>query len=156
MAFYVGAASALEEVAWVVSRSYRRAFEFIPSAAHRGDGAGQSEQPFRCGAAEGEDALGFDDGDFCPDEGHADSHFLGRGLAIIGGLVRRGGPEFDDVGNINFLTGNPHRLEDVVELLACRADERFALALFLVAGGLADEHHAGLGISRGEDHRLPQ
>ncbi len=140
----------------MIADADRGAFEIVPSAAHGGDGAFESEQAFGGGASEGHDASGFHNRDFLSDEGQAGGHFVGGGFAIVRGLPRGGGAEFHDVREIDVLAGEAHGFQDVIELLAGGTDEGFALDFLPIAGRLADEHHARLGISRGEDHDIAQ
>ena len=44
-----------------------------------------------------------------------------------------------------------HRADDLVEELPGAADERFALDVFLRAGGLADEHHLRVHVADAEN-----
>lgn len=88
LAFHVVGATALEEVAGVVGDACGDAGDFVPLAAHGGDGAVEADEAFRGGASEGDDDLWADDGDFREDEGQAGGHFLGGGFAVVGGLLR--------------------------------------------------------------------
>lgn len=128
----------------------------MPRAAQGGDGTGEAEQSLRRSAAKRDDAGGFDDVDFRTEEGEAGGDFRRIGGAVVGGLLRDGGAEFDDGSEIDLLAGEAHGLEDVIELLAGRADEGLAGDFLLIAGCLADEHDAGVGIASGEDEDVAQ
>lgn len=108
------------------------------------------------GGSEGDDDLGADDFDFGEDEGAGELDFLGACGAVVAGLAGEGGAEFTDVSEVDLLAGEAHGFEDGVELFACGAGEGFALLLFVVAGGVADEHEVGGGWSGGKDEMITE
>ena len=146
----------VEEIGRVVGDAEGDALEFAPGATESADGFDGIEESFGGGGAEGDDALGFDDPQFGPEEGEAGAHFLAAGLAVVGGLVLQRGAELADIGDVDLLAAESHGSEDGVELLTGLADEGFAAAFFLVAGGFADEDDLCFGVSDREDHRLAE
>ena len=65
-------------------------------------------------------------------------------------ILRR--PAAEDVHDVNVLAAELHALDDDVgEQLTRPADERFALTVFVRAGGLADEDQPGMRIADAED-----
>ena len=61
------------------------------------------------------------------------------------------GAALENVGDVYILALETHRGDDLIEKLARAADERLALAVFLRAGGLADEHHFRIHVAHAED-----
>ena len=59
----------------------------------------------------------------------------------------------DRVGDVEVLAIDPRRLERAVEQASRRPDERQSLLVLLVAGLLADQHHARVRVA-GAEHRL--
>ena len=96
--------------------------------------------------------LRADEIDLAMEIGDAGLHFLGRRLAVAGGLAGSVGPALEDVGDIDRIAGQPHGLDDPREQLAGLADEGFALFIFVGARGFADEHEFGVDIADAEDH----
>ncbi len=100
-----------------------------------------------CGpAAERADDLGIDQLDLLEQKRPARVDLVRLGVPV----VRRAA--LDHVGDIDLAAGEPSRLQQLIQQLARRADERFALAVLVEPGRLADEHDRGLGISRAEHH----
>ena len=77
--------------------------------------------------------------------GEAALTFLGQGIAVAGWTM------FEDVRDIDILTAELDRFEDVGEQLSGFPNERFALLVLVVAWGFADEHQIGIGVSDAED-----
>ena len=60
------------------------------------------------GTAQGYNHFRPDDPDLLNDDGQARLNFFRRGGAGIGSLVGQGRAEFDDVGNVNHVSGESH------------------------------------------------
>lgn len=135
----------------MVGDSEGDALELVPGFAELGDGFFNGEEGFGGTASEGDDDEGFDDLGFGFEEGEGGGDFVDGGAAVVGGLVLHRGAIFTDVGEVDFVAGEAHRFENLGEFLAGRADEGGFLAFLVVAGGFADEHDVGIGVSGGED-----
>ena len=83
--------------------------------------------------------------DLAADEGQADRGLLRRRRAVAGRPPRH------HVGDVDLGAIEPDRLDHAVEQFAGAADERAAGNIFLMAGRLADEHHAAFRIAVGEN-----
>ena len=110
------------------------------------------------------------------DEGNAEGHLLGRGLAVANlgavGAGRQLRAPIHDVADVDIAAGQPHRLNHPCEQLPRGTDERLALKFFLRARRLSHEHdprieapHAEYDLLAGPDmrpahrvvqHQLPQ
>jgi len=110
-----------------------------------------AEQALDGGRAEGDDDFGRDEADLLFEPGQAGGHFGGPGLAVAGRAGRHVGPAFQDVGDVNRVAAESHRLDDFREQLPGFADERLALAILIGAGRLADKHEFGAGIANTEN-----
>lgn len=77
--------------------------------------------------------------------GEAAAALLGQGVAV----VRR--TMLEDVRDVDIFTAEFDRFEDVGEELARLAHEGLALEVLVLAGGLANEHEIGIGVSDAEN-----
>src|SRR5690349_10050240 len=86
----------------------------------------------------------------------ASLHFLRCRGTIPVRLPRRVRTTLQNVTNINLLSFEPHRLNDLREQLSSATDERFTLDIFVRAWSLADEHELRVNTSDTEHHILPR
>lgn len=101
---------------------------------------------------ESDDHLRLDDIDFRLKKGEEGGHFVGRWFPIVGGLVFGSGTEFANVCEVDVLSGESHRFEDLVEFFASRANERFLFLFLLETRGFANKNEGGLRVTGGKNH----
>ena len=78
------------------------------------------------------------------------------GLDLVGlRIAVPGRPALEHVRDVHVPPGQADALEQPVEELACRADERVALLVLVEAGRLADEHELGVRVADAVDDLRP-
>ena len=92
----------------MVSDAYGNAVKVVEPAAHGTDGSLFPQQACGGGTAQGYNHFRLDDPDFMHDDGQTCFNFFRRGCTVIGPLVGEGRAEFDDIGNIDHVSGEPH------------------------------------------------
>ena len=146
-----------QKVAGMVGDAYQDALTFQPASSQGADGAGGAQESFGCAASEADDAGGLYGSDFCQYQGETGGDFFFRGGAVgcsLGGS--HGGAEFADVGDVYFLSAESHGCEDLIEFLSGSSYEGFPESLFVVSGGFAHQHEAGMRGACGKDHGFPE
>ena len=113
-------------------------------------------QSFRCRSAQCNDNLWLNHLDLFGNIRSEGCHFVAGRLAILGRLVRNFRAKFDNVGNVDLLALQPHRLDDLGQQLPRRADKGLALLLLFCAGSLAYKHEIRIGIPHCKNHRIPE
>lgn len=140
----------------MVGNAHGNAIEVVEPAAHGADGTLYPQQPHGGCPAQGYDHLRLDDLDFIHDDGQAGFNFFRRGGAVVGPLVRQRRTEFDDVGDVDHVSGESHGLQYLVEFFPGAAHKGLLLHFFIIARRFPDEHELRMGIARGKDHGVPQ
>src|SRR5215469_7006535 len=120
--------------------------EVVPAAAQLGHGRIDGEQRLGSHSAEGHDCLGLDDLDLAKQVGRAGFAFF-----ALGGAIARG-TALDDVGDVNVLAAESHRLDHVIQQLSGATDEWLALYVFVGTGSFADEHQISARIANAKDN----
>lgn len=100
--------------------------------------------------AEAENQFRFDKLDLLPEIWNAVTSFLGQGLPVPRGSA------FQDVTDIHFLTPEMNRFEDLVQQLACSANERFALRIFICARCFSNQHQCCTRVAHTEYKLRPR
>jgi len=147
----LGEGLVVQEVGGMVGGHDGDAAPGLPLAAEPGDADGFAEESFDGGGAEGDEDFGADQIDLFLQVGDAGGHFRGGGLAVASGLPGGVGAALEDVGDVDGVAGEAGRDDDFGEELAGGANKRFAHAVFVRAGGLADEHEAGIDVTDAKD-----
>ena len=109
--------------------------------AQPGDRRGAPEKGLSGELSETADDLRANGRDLAFQEGTAGEHLVGLGISVSRGAA------LQDVADVSILTFDAGGLDDLREELACGADERQALLVFLIAGRFADEHDLRIGIA---------
>ena len=112
------------------------------------------EQRLGSGAAEGHDQGRPHQPDFLPQPWIAGPYLAGIGLLVEPSLDQLLPHELEvlhHVGDVHVLAVEPDLDQRAIEHLARRPDERRALAIFLIAGLLADQHDARADRAPAED-----
>ena len=127
----------------------------MPLLSHAADGlVFIVQEPLCRRSAEGDNALGSYDFDFCPHEGKAGLHLQRSWFSIVGSLVFQRGPKFTDVGNVDAVPGKSHRHQDLIQFLPGFSNKGLASPFFLVARGFSNQHELSLRVARSKDHRV--
>ena len=113
-------------------------------AVHARDAGRLAGQELRREVPERRDDARLDQLDLPPEMALAGFDLVGQWIAVS----RRAA--FENVDDIDVVTRKPDVGEQLVEQLACRADERDALLVLVEAGSLADEHQIGVRVARAE------
>ncbi len=107
-------------------------------------------------ASRGYDAQSYDDArlheaDFTVEDGRAQQNFsFGRG-ARVAGLARLPWAEFDNVGDVDLLSREPHGFQNAVQFPARFPLKRLAFLFIQVVGSISYEHDGGTAVSDAED-----
>jgi len=113
--------------------------------ARGGDGVSFSGETLQRELPEGHDHLRLDQLDLAAEVRTAGVELVGLGIAVL----RR--TALDDVGDVDVIARQLHRLDDVGEQLSGAADKRFALQVLVASGRLADEHQISVRIAGAPD-----
>src|SRR5215471_8781470 len=124
----------------MVGHHHREFLPLEPFPAHFGDAFLVAGQRARGSAAERADGLGLDRGKLAVEELAADLHFVRFGCTIARRAALHHVADVDLTAQQRdaFLLRRP--LDHLCEQLACLADERDSLCVFIGAGTFADEH----------------
>ncbi len=118
-------------------------------SAKLADGRVEVQQVLRGTGPKAAQELRLDDGQLGVEILAAIGRFVGQRRAVL----RR--PATEDVHDVNVLAAELHAFgDDVGEQLTGPADKRFALPIFVRAGGLADKDQLGMRIADAEDGLL--
>ena len=123
----------------------------LPLAAEFGDADGFAEEAFHGGGAEGDDDAGADEIDLLMEPGAADSHLIGRGLAVAGGLAGGVRAAFQNIGDVEVVARAAGGLDDFGEQLAGAAHEGLAAFIFIGPRSFPDEEEFAVDIAHAED-----
>ena len=114
-----------------------------------------TEEAFDRRGAEGDDDDGGNDGNLLPEVGKAGFHFVAGGFAVAAGVGGHIGPAFENIGDVDLLSGELHSCKHFRQEISCPADKRFPLLILICAGSFADKHEAGFGVANTEDNLGP-
>jgi len=136
----LGAALVPQQIGWMKGDHQGRLAVRMPAAAQLPHRLANFQEPFDRRRSECDQHFRFDDFDLLGQVGKAGLHLGGSRLPIAGlasGHVRSA---FQDVGDVDLVAGEAHCRDDSGEQLTGATNERFTLAIFIRAGGFADEH----------------
>ena len=80
---------------------------------------------------------------------------MAGGFAVAAGVGGHIGPAFENIGDVDLLSGELHGCKHFRQEISCPADKRFPLLILICAGSFADKHEAGFGVTNTEDNLGP-
>jgi len=117
----------------------------VESAAEAAQGLGRPEQCLAGDGAQAADELGLDDLQLPFEEGPAIRRFVGLRRAVLGRAA------LQHVQDVDIFAFQRAGLDDLVQQLPGRSDERFSLPVFVGPWGFAEETQPGFRISSPKD-----
>ena len=80
---------------------------------------------------------------------------MAGGFAVAAGVGGHIGSAFENIGDVDLLSGELHGCKHFRQEISCPADKRFSLLILICAGSFADKHEAGFGVANTEDNLGP-
>lgn len=133
-----------EEVGGVVGAEDLRPTVEEEAAAHFRDGLRRVEEVLGGDGSPADDEVGIDDSQLSIQPFAALRGFFGGRIAIPGGTAA------EDIADVQILAFELHGFDDFIHELSGTTDKRFALLVFVGAGGFAEKQESGFGISDAE------
>src|SRR6266480_5166811 len=145
-----------QQIRRVIRGHDRHTAKLLPMAAQFGDAAGLAEQTFQRRGAERHDHLRLNDTQLRQQIRQTGLHLFRRRLAVAYRLPGRIRSALQNVGDVNCVAREAHRLNDPGKKLAGLADKRFALLIFVRARRLAHKHERRMNVADAEHHVPPR
>src|SRR6266568_3593550 len=128
----------------------------MPSAAQFPHGCPCPEQTLHGDRAKRDKDLRPNNVDLLDEIWPACLHFERRRWPVAKRTSWRVRTAFQDIGNINFLANEAHRLDNSCEQLTCATDKWFALPVLVHTGCFTDKHQFRIRIPDAEDCLRPR
>src|SRR4029453_1877868 len=140
----------------MINKYQRASPVLMPSAAQISYGCPCPEQTFDGYRANRDQNLRLNNIDLLQEIRPACLHFERRRGAVAKRASRRIGTAFQDIGNVNLLANEAHRLDNSRKQLTCAPDKWLALPVLIHAGRFTDEHQFRIRISDAENCLRPR
>jgi hypothetical protein len=150
---FLGRRLVSEQISGMIGNHQGRAVVRMPPAAQLPHGAACSKKAFNRDRAERDQDFWLNDVYLLHQIGPAGLHLNGRRWAITRRSARHVRPTFQNIGNINITTPEPHCLNYSGKQLTGAPNKWLALGIFIRARRLPDKHDVGIGATDAK-HRL--